>query len=578
MSSITTSPRTANKLEPSDWDSWAAHLAERRKPKSIYDAISNGKSSSLLWAIGSGDMDPETKTTMDHLFQVVRRKKSSEKRVVELLERWLDDVPHSSSVSQALLSLAWCHALPRLVELIPAAAWSQSFDRLQHITDDAKAISLDDAPLVQQLLAGELAFTLAYLFPELEPSDDLRESARTILSVGADDLLDGRGLPHAGTLPIMRPLLACWTRCSLLARAAKTSCLSDRGQIQYEWLVRQALRCSRGDGSQVFGTESKGKWEKHFLAAVLSLSSDPDDDAIANVALPSHGAKSKSSSKALPDSAYQSEWSETAILRSKWTRKSPSLTVTYADRTIRSELNVSRETLWSGSWMPTIYINETEMRPQSEWAETCWHSDKDVDYIELEIEYSEDWKLQRQLLLARKDSFLIAADALLGKQSGRIDYRCTLPTGDELGFDAATETREGFVYRKKRLGLVIPLALPEWRSELVDDGLSLTSSGLTLHQQNVGSALYAPLWFDLNPSRQSKELTWRTLTVAEQLRIQPRDTAVGYRVQVGKSQWLVYRSLAERQSRTLLGQNLFCEFFVARFLPTGETEELLQIE
>ena len=58
----------------------------------------------------------------------------------------------------------------------------------------------------------------------------------------------------------------------------------------------------------------------------------------------------------------------------------------------------------------------------------------------------------------------------------------------------------------------------------------------------------------------------------------PRHLAAGYRVQVGNSQWLIYRSLTPAANRTILGQNLMCEMHVSRFLPTGDVEELIEIE
>jgi hypothetical protein len=76
----------------------------------------------------------------------------------------------------------------------------------------------------------------------------------------------------------------------------------------------------------------------------------------------------------------------------------------------------------------------------------------------------------------------------------------------------------------------------------------------------------------------TRRLTWRKLTVAESLETQPDDVAVGYRVQIGKEQWLIYRSLVEPANRTLLGHNLSTEALVARFDRTGEVEPLVEVE
>jgi hypothetical protein len=73
-------------------------------------------------------------------------------------------------------------------------------------------------------------------------------------------------------------------------------------------------------------------------------------------------------------------------------------------------------------------------------------------------------------------------------------------------------------------------------------------------------------------------LTWRQLAVAENLRRVSDNTAVGYRVQLGSEQWLIYRSFTRFGNRTVLGQNLSSEFFCGRFLPDGTTEMLIEIE
>ena len=108
-------------------------------------------------------------------------------------------------------------------------------------------------------------------------------------------------------------------------------------------------------------------------------------------------------------------------------------------------------------------------------------------------------------------------------------------------------------------------------------GLSATSIGWTVGSL-IGNALFAPLFFDMDPRRFARRMTWRQLTITESPEIQPADVAVGYRVQLGKEQWLIYRSLAQQANRTLLGHNLSTEMLVARFDPTGEVEALVEIE
>ena len=66
--------------------------------------------------------------------------------------------------------------------------------------------------------------------------------------------------------------------------------------------------------------------------------------------------------------------------------------------------------------------------------------------------------------------------------------------------------------------------------------------------------------------------------MAESLAAQAADVAVGYRVALGRGQWLVYRSLARTRNRSVLGHNLATETLVARFRRDGEVESIIEIE
>ncbi|NIL98800.1 MAG: hypothetical protein GTO53_12780, partial [Planctomycetales bacterium] len=119
--------------------------------------------------------------------------------------------------------------------------------------------------------------------------------------------------------------------------------------------------------------------------------------------------------------------------------------------------------------------------------------------------------------------------------------------------------------------------LSEWNSDRRYGTLRTEGGSLVLHQTGRRS-LFVPLLLDLRRRRCKKPLTWRQLSVGQSRRNEPADRAVGYRVQLGDQQWLIYRSLTPPENRTVLGQNLICEMHVSRFLPNGDVEELLELE
>jgi hypothetical protein len=129
-----------------------------------------------------------------------------------------------------------------------------------------------------------------------------------------------------------------------------------------------------------------------------------------------------------------------------------------------------------------------------------------------------------------------------------------------------------------RCATIVPPALPEWRSEYRHAEFSADGDNAVLQQAAHGRSLFAPLWIDLDPKRAKRPITWRRLTVAENLEIVGRDIAAAYRIQAGREQWLVYRSLAPAGNRSVLGFNTLSSFVVARILPCGLTEEILAID
>ena len=53
---------------------------------------------------------------------------------------------------------------------------------------------------------------------------------------------------------------------------------------------------------------------------------------------------------------------------------------------------------------------------------------------------------------------------------------------------------------------------------------------------------------------------------------------LGRRVQIGRGHWLVYRTLAPRGNRTVLGQNFSAEFVCCRLKKSGKAETIIEIQ
>jgi hypothetical protein len=557
-------------------------LSKRKKPQKPWQSIAAGRSWPLSWAIDHTQASSETRQLVARLGRWCEsEKKSRTSKIVGLLEDWLaSSDSRRSEPTIGLEILAWSYVLPDLAGTLPAAPWCEVLDYLTRAATDWPDLSLERDPVGHQWLAGELPLTLAYQFPELPECRELRDPAADALATGFRQLLDGNGLPTARYIDRVRPLLACWTRCRALARSEKRRLFDDESQMHYEWFVRRALQLTRETGTAVFSEIPYRSGDRHLFQAALKLVADEDDLAIADQILPERSVKGRRSQKKVlfPESAANSEWGHLAILRPSWLRGSPQLVVASEHGCMRTELNCGEETVWSGTWDHEIRIDGQTLDQPSAWEETCWSSDDDVDYQEFQADLSDGWVLQRQIMLAREDHFLLIADALLGPREANIEYRCGLPLAGGIDFRPAEETHEGFLVGRRRLGLAMPLAFAEWRTARAPGTLGIHEGRLQLSQTCQARRIYAPLFIDLRRKRFKRPLTWRQLTVAERLEVVPPGTAVAYRVQVGEEQWLFYRSLLEAANRTVLGENLSNEFLAARFGRDGDAEELIRID
>lgn len=631
-------------IASADRAGWLQRLAVRHAPLEPWLVIPWRRAWPLGWAWPADIADSPTAHLVQRLERFARRRPPTARDLAKELELWL------ATAGQRVVDhrlawecLGWAYVLPPLAGVLSTDSWFELLDFLAGLAELAagthggltpaartsggrrrqpgkpKPLARGLAPaedlLCRHVLGGELPLTLGYLFPELTACRELGRQARAGLSAGLPACIDESGLPAAQQLASMRPLLACWTRCGHLTRTRRAAGWDEPAWRRYAQFVRRALQLTRPDGTQVLaelphrddgrsapaGTASASEGPTaELFAAALRLIDDEEVEAIAQQVLPRRRPARSSglAAAAWAEPAVHSEPARIAVLRPDWRRGGEHLVVTYDGPTLRAELNCGSATVWSGVWNPAVIVEGTSLEPTGDWRDLCWFSDDDVDYLELELGFEGGWRVQRQIMLARQDRFLYVADALCGARTARdIDYRLTLPLTSAMRFEAAGQTREGYLVKRRssgqavqepgsatpaakadRLGLVLPLALPEWRTAGAEGSLVFKDAQLELRQQGQGSRLYAPLFIDLDRRRFACTATWRQLTVAQELQSQPRSVAVGYRVQLGREQWLFYRSLADPANRTVLGQNVTAEFYAGRFDSDGEADELIRIE
>ena len=206
-----------------------------------------------------------------------------------------DLLSQQSNPSNALQILALAYSLPDLAEKIPAESWWQLATRLHDLASEAQLHRIDwpadpQDVLRQQLLAGELPLALGYLFPEVKQLRELRKSAHATFSEALAELTDGEGLPHARLLPVLGPLFACWTRARWLGKRFARGPWSRAADIQYQWLVRHAIRLVDAQGRFVLTPCQSNSVirDKSLFTLALDLAGDERDCAAAAATLSRH--------------------------------------------------------------------------------------------------------------------------------------------------------------------------------------------------------------------------------------------------------------------------------------------------
>lgn len=565
------------------WENWVRHLNKRNKPTPV-DSLYGAKGTALAWGLEENRLSADL---LKLCVRVSRKGKVDKAGAEDVLLFWHDGIEsQSQNVDFAIECLAVAQLLPSFAAFVEHDLWWSLMESLCEIATRTGDWQIDaEMPtedcLIHQLLAGELPLTLAYLFPEMRPLAKLRKAALDALSEGLIELTNGEGLPRATHLEQFRALLACWTRCRAMGGEMKKGSWSKKADEQYRWAVAKSVMLSSSTGEPLLANNQASKWSPDFLESALRLGGTSADRTAAFDMFEKKLGKhlSGKSGKLVPETSYQCEWAGLAILRTEFSRSAPVVAVDFATPELRIDVWSGSQRLFAGTWSTETISTGNKLEPVGVWEQTCWFSDEEVDYLELAIDLSSGARLERQILLARDDRFLFLADNVLDVQGDSIRHQMNLPLDSNIRFSPEAETREGKLVANKPLARVLPVALPEWRSDPRIGELTQEGDWLQLTQERPGKRLACPLVIDLAPARLDKQCTWRQLTVAQSLEIQPHDKAVGYRVQCGKAQWLIYRSLDAPMNRSVLGQNISVESLVGRFLaPGGEVEELLQVE
>jgi len=281
--------------------------------------------------------------------------------------------------------------------------------------------------------------------------------------------------------------------------------------------------------------------------------------------------------EALAVSAH-TETGKVACLRNQWQGTADSLTVNYSRPEISLRLEGLGIPLLAGGWEIDLRRDGERLDPVSRWACTCWNSDEDGDFLELQAD-RDGIRFERQLYLARHENLAVLADCISSPVSSRLEYAARLRLAERVAVHHVSRTAECRLKGKGIAARVFPLVCDQDRPTTAGGALEADAGGVSFRVQTTGRGLYVPVVIDWNPARRTAAADWRRLTVSEEGRVVPADRAGAYRLRVGPDQWLLYRSLVHSlEARAVLGYHTRYESAIARFDGQGKATPLISIE
>jgi hypothetical protein len=445
------------------------------------------------------------------------------------------------------------------------------------------------APDSERLMfQGELPWQAGLLFSNVGGAEVLREFGRQHLSEQLEDRTDTDGTPHADLLHELELWLAPLVRAIQWGRAFSNRLWNEEETKRFQQLTGTTVSLCGADGRLPFHNDESG-------GAVTLLNTAAKTAGWNKQSLPRHYLQSIRGKEHTSDKkgenffqvgkkteypVVQSDWARLASLRTGWQPNADMLLVAHHGEKPLIDLTANGQRLLNGTWEIELTINGEPLEFVNQWTCTCWHSDKDADYVELQLSFENGIQVERQVLLSRTDRYAVLADVVSGAGDSRIEYSSTLPVVSGLTIQADVPSRECRIGRKGLRVRAFPLALPDDRVMSAAGSFAAIDGGEGIELKQVGvGGLYAPLILDWHKKRRRQEADWRTVTVSERGTIQKTEAASGHRLRIGRHQLLLYRSLQQPKiPRAVLGQHTSNETLIGQFNDAGDVTPILIVE
>ena len=530
---------------------------------------------SLLTRLAAGD-----KVTKNEVAEA-----DLEKEFRQLTDRFSSGTPDSDNAIQALV---WAAAMPELIDHLDYRVWWEMLSELQQIRELSIEKS-SPSSLTRLILAGEMGLTLAWRLADLPSCKRLQTSSVEVVMRWCQSEDDSVSQAIAGGRHA-RVALAALLRCrAIIQKCCRTKFRKRHRNVLADLATWVAALTTQGGGNAFSNVSTKQLKDDTKKDGLLDAAQQCDSDSLTPAINAARG-KSQTGGRlvwevSLPEAIQHCEEAKLAVIMPEWDVRRGRTHIDYSGKEIQMEMFAGKSTVFSGPIQTAIDLNESGQRPIGDWEASCEFSDDDIHYLEVEQLWSGDLILQRQFMVVRDDRCVLMADSVLPSSTSartkpqELRYTCRYPLAAAMQATPEAETREFLLGDKRTRAVAYPLAASEWRVGPTAGTLRVTDDNHLLLTLNGKDRLYAPLWLDFQRARFKRNRTWRQLTVADDLQIVDHCDAVGFRIQAGPEQWLVYRSLGDSRCRSVLGKHLIADFYAGRFyINDGSIEELVTVD
>lgn len=466
----------------------------------------------------------------------------------------------------------------------------------------AKPLTCELTPDRRLLVTGELPWLLSQLFGDLDGVTEFRQLGQQSLRNELIELTDGDGTPAASLLSVLPRWLASFTRSVEVGAIVGEPLLEGEARFRFEDVITKSVMLLDRDGNMLGAAAdtTKGNEMGPLIPMLLRGAELAGLDELSLAAeslrfrlhVANGGAKENFRSETFSESpderlivtdtdlpATQSDWASWACLRNWWHASANTALVRHDGPNVNLQLSLMGVPVIDGEWGLNVRLDGHRLTWTDSWKCSCWSSDTDMDYIELQLELPEGPMLCRQVMLSRKDHFLVLADSVSKAGRRRIDLESTLPLRRGVRAKSDKETREVRLAASDVKVRCFPLALPDDRLHSTVGEFDVSLGELRLAQASSSEALYAPIVLDWSPERASFDAEWRTLIVTEEARKLAPWEAAGHRLRVGKLHLVVYRSLhTNEEFRSVLGLNTDKESVIANFNAQGYVLPIVSVD